>query len=833
MSDHRFSRRSFFYGSLLAGRLGNANAADRVSGALITRQDYKDWLDVALSRLYPDAGKPTAISGYAGDVGVIPCYLHERTGQKKYLDLAMRIARAAIAKWTAGRGQSGRGYNFPDTYSRAYTYRYAVAKGDLTPAEIQTVKDILTDLSTKAFYEGGGMMNRILGLTLCLPPALGLVPDHPRKAELSQLLQLQVDELKATCEPLENSTNYDSITAYYFLAFIEENKLEQVFADPKMKIAFEKVLFNINPKGTIPWFGDYGGIERAAPGMIALMERAAAVYRDGRFKWAAHKLFKAEYAKLDPGSMKAYNGYELMGLAGAYYWADDRMAEVVPATLSALTYRTNGTLDKATFRAGWDEKDMFMMVDLINGYEHGDNDALAVISVSKDGVTYLHDSGGRNQSNHSAPLEAETTADFPLRDFSAKSGWQHAAFELDQNWSFGTIKGVSRYSDASRPGLLPASYGYDPNRQFAFAVLGYDAWRGSGKIYIDDIKLVDEKGKATVIESFADAPVGWQGTNFARVPGGKAGAHCGMAEFTSQQPAPYIGKVFNMPLDVHAGTYKRIEFWYRIEGASADFNTKYMMVTIGDRWMYPRNYQFFLNPIYPTIKKAFFDGRIGTYGDFAIDEIDVSGRSITREREILFARNKLAWVRDTFNLKNAGDYVCGPVWRVTDHSAVKDNAFDVKSEGAMLIYLVKRDGQVIATTSGIIDSERNTGAMRNRSVIYQQWKGQGPKANVTFDSILIPHLPGIDPGALADSIHVAYDRDGATLLQAGQDILLLNRSGKAVSTGGLKTDCQSLYLSISEGKCQAAVGTGGTTVQYNRQTIHHSAARQNIDYAPV
>ena len=830
MGGHGLSRRSFFYGSLLVGAAPAAAFGDNASTKPITRQDYRAWLDVALSKLYPDAGKPTAISGYAGDVGVIPCYLHQKTGQQKYLDLAQKMTRTAIAKWNAGGGQSGRGYNFPDTYPRAYTYRYAATKGNLTPAEVQAVREILTDLSTKAFYEGGGMMNRILGLTLCLPPALGMVPDHPRKKELSQLLQLQIDELRAAPEPLEDSTNYDPMTAYYFLAFIEENRLEEVFADPKMKTAFEKALFNINPKGTIPWFGDYGGIERAAPGMIAFMERAAAVYRDGRFKWAAHKLFKAEYAKVDPTSVKAYNGYELMGLAGAYYWADDSVAEVVPTTLSTVTYRTSGALDKATFRAGWDDKDMFAMVDLLNGCEHGDNDALALISLSMNGVTYLHDSGGRNQSNHSAPLEAETTADFPERDFSARPGWQHAAFHLDQNWSFGTILGVSRYSDPARPSILPVSYAYDPSRQFAFALCGYDKWAGSGKIYLDDIRLIDAQGKAKVIENFEDAPAGWQGANFARVPGGKVGAHCGMAEFASRQSAPFIGKVFDLPLDVHASQYKRIEFWYKIEDADSDFKPNLMMLTIGDRWMYPRNYPFFLNPMYPTVKKAFFDGKAAAYGDFAIDEIDTSGRSITREREILFARNKLVWVRDTFDLKDAGDYVCGPVWRVPSHSPIRDNAFDAAGEGALLIYLVKRESHVIATSSSHIEREPSQRATQNGSLIYQQWKGRGPKAEVAFDSILIPHAATVDSGALADSVRVLHDRDGATLLQVGQDLLLLNRSGKRVNAGGLGTDCRSLYLSISGGKCKAASGTAGTNVKYNGQTIHRSAGRENVDY---
>ena len=783
-----------------------------------------------MSRLYPDAGKPTAVAGFAGDQGIVVCYLHQRTGEKKYLDLALKITRAAITKWNGGGGQSGRGYNFPDTYSRAYTYRYAATQGDLTSAEMKTVRELLTDLSTHAFYEGGGIMNRILGLTLCLPPTLQMVPDHPKKAELAQLLQLQVDELKATCEPLEDSTTYDSMTAYYFLAFIEENRLEQVFADPKMKVAFEKALFNLSPKGTIPWFGDYGGIERAAPGMIAFMEKAAAVYRDGRFKWAAHKLFQAEYAKMNPATVKSYNGYDLMGLAGAYYWADDSVAEVVPSTLSTVTYRTNGAPDKATFRAGWGEKDMFVMLDLLNGCEHGDNDALAVISVAKDGLTYLHDSAGRNQSNHSAPLAAETTADFPTRDYDAKSGWQHAAFALEQNWSWGTIHGVSRYSDAKRPALLPASYGYDPKRQFAFAVLGYDAWRGSGKIYIDDIKLIDAQGKATVIESFEEAAAGWQGTNFARVAGGKAGTWCGMAEFNSGQPAPFIGKVFNLPLDVHAGPFQRIEFWYKIEGASADFKTKNMTVTIGDRWMYPRNYPFFLNPQFPTIQKAFFDGRAGTYGDFAIDEIDEAGRALTREREVLFARNKFIWVRDTFQLKDAGTYVCGPVWRVADHSRINENTFDARGEGPMLIHLVPRADQVTAATTKTVEGERSQPELRNRSVIYHYWQGQGPRANVTFDSILIPHSTAGEARALAASIRVLYDRDGATLLQVGEDLLLLNPGGKSVKAGGVESDCRSLYLSIRDEICQTALATEGTIIRYKAETIHRSAINQNVDY---
>ena len=86
-----------------------------------------------------------------------------------------------------------------------------------------------------------------------------------------------------------------------------------------------------------------------------------------------------------------------------------------------------------------------------------------------------------------------------------------------------------------------------------------------------------------------------------------------------------------------------LDFWYKIV---ADEPQHFGTLTIGDRTGYPHNYLDHLLPMFQPSLKEFRDMPESTHVDFVLDREDAAGRPQTQEREVLFVKNKLLWVRD-------------------------------------------------------------------------------------------------------------------------------------------------------------------------------------------
>ena len=97
----------------------------------------------------------------------------------------------------------------------------------------------------------------------------------------------------------------------------------------------------VGPGGGLPWFGDYGGTQNSEALLIAAFERAATVYHDGRFKWAAHRVYQSDpHSANEKTPGKTYNGWQLFGFGCAYAWADDsiaRSSRIIPRWFCSAT----------------------------------------------------------------------------------------------------------------------------------------------------------------------------------------------------------------------------------------------------------------------------------------------------------------------------------------------------------------------------------------------------------------------------------------------------------------------------------------------------------------
>ena len=572
----------------------------------------------------------------------------------------------------------------------------------------------------------------------------------------------------------------------------------------------------VGPGGGLPWFGDYGGTQNADPLMIAAFERAAAVYHDGRFKWAAHRIYQACPMRANENTpAQTYNGWHLFGFSCAYAWADDDIPETVPDYPSEVLRRNNGYLDKCILRSGWDRNDFYAMIDLIDGSEHGDNDSLGLMSVYKDGAYALSDKGGRDRANHSLVIVREKPEDFPFAPLTEINRWQHAVIDLKFHWSWNAFPdGVDnglQYSGivgSDRHERIPTAFLYDPEKEFAFLLR--PAGTGRATLYLDDVKLVGKNG-ARLLDDFEEGHRPWIG-NFERSTDAHAGRYSGSFTMDFLTEAPWVGQKFPVPLDIVDGDDDRLDFWYKIV---AEEPQRFGTLTIGDRTGYPHNYIDHLLPMFQPSLEEFRDMPASTHAAFRLDREDAAGRPQTQEREVLFVKNKLLWVRDVLKSDPQAPYVAGPLWYSKGFSPRRGtNWIDSWDEANLLTYFIPRDGRTVS-----IGTTDRIAAHDFPMPCFACQTAMGTGGEVAFDTLLLPHPAGQDAGALADEVQVLYDQFGATLVRVGEDLLLLNRSGKTVRAAGLETDARYCLLRMVGGRMERAEGEAGKQITYQGQPV--------------
>ena len=812
-----------------------------------TTEDYKNFLDkVEDFKIGEDFSKYTSYGAFCSPY-CNAVYFYRKTGNPKYLERILYLARFAINQWKTKKTQIARGYNFPDHYVRMMAFEAAYNNTKdasakytaLTKDEKATLREIVIDLSTNAYYEGGGMMNRILSFTAGLTIALRMVPDHPLYKELKNLLDLQLKEIAEVGEISEDSRHYERITFFYLLSVIDENNMQYLYNDPKLKNLFESVLNCINNVGKVPTVGDYGGYPIESAALLATMEKGATLYKDGRYKTAAKKIYDATIAKYDPKRKEYYDGYELCAIGGAYYWGDDNVKPVPLDGKSVLMYRGNGKPDKLYFNSGADTGSLQVSISLKGGSEHGHPSLLAPFSLTRGNTSYFHDIPDRLSNNsHNTFRVNGRENNFPIDSMLVNKGWKYLTFELDQSWIYGTIEGVPRYfrKDDDIKGahsnipMLTKKFAFDPEKQFPFNIQGGNF--GNGTFYIDGVKLVNSNtGKVTMLEDFEGDTKKWMGTNFRKEKGGKEGEYCGAADFSSTTGYhEIIGTVFNRPLNVHDSKYNRLEFWYKIQSDSADKKEHQSLVTISDKYMYPHNFFFLLSPMTCPKVGGYFDGETQSYADFTLTEKNNDGKDVVENRQFLFAKDLLLWTRDVFEMKDSGQYFAGPQWRTQEVEKINDNTYLTKTQGSSLLYFVPRKGVINSIVrDNIVKNTHIPSPTWNAQVIYQKKKGVGGIGEKDcFESIIIPLLPTDNPQNVAKTISVEYDKNETTLLKVGETLLLLNPSGRKISVAGLTTDAKTLSLKIKNGEVKGLSATEATVVDFKHKKLSESTSRKDI-----
>lgn len=233
-------------------------------------------------------------------------------------------------------------------------------------------------------------------------------PDIPEAGRWSRYSELVFRDFWRTQDVPQNDTGY-MMGPLILLAAGGDlwTGDDRVYTDPGMQRLWDRLRHEVTPDGAINPYGPNGGWNSTANYRIAMLERVAAKTRDGRHRFAAHRLFNhLRYQSAHPGSPLAPDAYQpdpgdAWLIALAWLFADDTVVPVPPEPGSLWTRRreaarvphTDKTLlerlignadpdpqrghlccswfmtdrewpDKLVLRSGWNPGDLFALVEL-------------------------------------------------------------------------------------------------------------------------------------------------------------------------------------------------------------------------------------------------------------------------------------------------------------------------------------------------------------------------------------------------------------------------------------------------------------------------------------
>jgi len=299
-----------------------------------------------------------------------------------------------------------------------------------------------------------------MDMTLAVETAQ-IFPDHPDASKWMEWGRFVLDQ-SFNKPPVEDVTGY---SATWFIHTIRAAELlgltQDFYAYPYTRYYFQYFRDLLAPTGQLPDFGDtsiFGDWSKN----VAILEKAASVYRDGSYKTAAHRLFQymAPYGPVFGGElnyvpseeklnwdrkvaeeMRAAGGY-LAQVSGppdprefyspenltswrstyggtletnfsllAYLWADDSVAEA-PIPVRDVLYER-----RAVLRDGWSPEDSYLCYGLEDWTRvHGHGEGNAVNLLCKWGSMLLHESeySWKQERYHNRVIYKEGISDSPL-----------------------------------------------------------------------------------------------------------------------------------------------------------------------------------------------------------------------------------------------------------------------------------------------------------------------------------------------------------------------------------------------------------------------------------
>jgi hypothetical protein len=277
-----------------------------------------------------------------------------------------------------------------------------------------------------------GAFNRAFLGAITGEALLQLVPNAPDADKWRKYKEQVWDYWWRFRDTDESSEHYNALWFRYLLQWVEMRGFEEQFwSDNKVKQLFERFLYQVFPMGSLPHYSDSPGWNVAWGHWVYLFEACATHYKDGRYKWAAHRIYDYSVNRIENISGWSYTGREAgWSLANAYSVADETIREkprdfdIAVLTRHKATQRSEAarkatrqffdltpgrTPDKLVFYSGNDPDALSMMIDVIGAAGHGHARPPAIISLADHQSVLLMSLGyaDRLPEHHNIPVLAD------------------------------------------------------------------------------------------------------------------------------------------------------------------------------------------------------------------------------------------------------------------------------------------------------------------------------------------------------------------------------------------------------------------------------------------
>lgn len=353
----------------------------------------------------------------------VSAHLFEITGDRKYLERAKRLLLdygkyrdAYPAEFYQTRPEyEGELPALPNVFTfgkYVHAFRLLEKHRALSPAERAVIaKNIAGSADYVVRFQEWGAMNRALLRAEALMYAARTLPEDPRSTRWRSVGESIANDSWGQWE-IEDATGYNGVWLYSLLCYASDIvEDESLYRTPVLHYLFEFFLSLITPAGILPDYGDsnWGSSwER----MIPFFEKGAAVYRDGRLRWAAEQ-HVARYLRPAPEKKSIFIAQTLLD---AYRWADFSLPATPPGTGSQQVLE-DLVGKKVVFRDGWTPTSTYLLYNYRDEWDgawlakeylrttipveeekmhHGHADENSIIMLMRNNALLLHDAGYRD-----------------------------------------------------------------------------------------------------------------------------------------------------------------------------------------------------------------------------------------------------------------------------------------------------------------------------------------------------------------------------------------------------------------------------------------------------
>ena len=712
--------------------------------------------------------------------------LWQATGQEAYADACRQRLTALVDVWQIERGGQTREPRpwkrvcFFSLYPIFDAYRVLAAQGRVD-ADLQRRFRLFA--REACFQLEQGVFNQSIARSAGLALAARVLPELPEAAAWRKRAEATWDQWLGLRDTTENAACYNGISLVFLFLLGDALDKTAEFDDPAVPRMFERFRDQVSPLGVVPEYGDSGdaewGMLHCWGDWVAAFERAARVYHDPTYRWAAVRMFQAA-AQRRPGppatTVDAMNTAYALCLAEE--WRDARLPPRPCATSTAVSYRayppTARAADKLLLAPSRQPGAPFVMAELFARSYHAHEEQLgAILYYEFQDVPLLHGLGYHNRAAAEANLLWMCPADepFPHRSQAISPGiWQEASLPLwrlpqdipplatgeARRMRASEDKGPSRSAPSPRPspgtvrsmvgrgGLdLGAAQGEGSVRHFdklTFRV----AEDEPVDLYLANLRLAGPKGER-LLDDFAK-PHAWRGGRQALVPGpvpGQQALRVSMPRGTSFLWRAGFDTTFSL------ADYDRIKFSWMLQGVDEGWSNSLIFRVDNS----PTDFHVPLQPQPGRVVAARAETREGDqFGQFQADAWFTNDSRLVR-RMVLVREGALLVQDDLLPGRQADGWTAGPLWHLFAKPRAGGTWFDAPGPLHLLVWFTESPGQSVGA-----QAVRLWSGVEPYTVFVRQTLTGGRPAR--FVTLLVPHGPELDPARLATGLRVRAGEGG-------------------------------------------------------------------------